>query len=374
MKRFFLFFLAFFCCFNLSNSEPNPAIDDTIFQNIIKNMSLHEKVCQLFIVEPTAIVKKEFLYTGGKGTKNALKRFPVGGWIFFPRTLGKKDSLKKLVSKVQNDIVAEKLPAKLFFCSDEEGGFVSRLAKKYGTFDFPSAQTLEENGLSAIYLAGKNISELMNEIGFTVNFAPVADLRGEYLKTRSFSSDPLIVSNCVETFLDGMKNNNVLGVIKHFPGIGSIKSDLHKGTQISNISFSSLSSNDLLPFVYSIKKGVKSIMVGHAVYKSIDDKHPASLSPTIISKLLRTELQFNGLIISDSLSMKSITDKYSSKQAAVMCFKAGADILLMPKNFRNALNGIIEAVESGEISESRIDESLLRIFRLKYELNLLPFE
>ena len=336
------------------------------YQERLARMSLEEKICQLFVVEPTSIIKKDYLYTRGSATRKALARYPVGGFVYFPRNLTGRDALKQGIAYYQQVMVDQGYPP-LIICADEEGGSITRLARRYGAFDFPAPQAIGEQGPAAARQAGLKAGALMKELGFNLNLAPVLDLTDGTgpLGSRVYGSQPNQVIPLAGAFVKALQEQGIAATAKHFPGMGSASSDTHQGLAKSDRSLEQLQQHELLPFVALMDQGIPLIMVGHVTYTSLDPERPASLSPILVQGLLREHMGYEGLIITDALGMQAISKTYSSGEAAVLAIQAGHDLLLMPAHFKNALKGVLEAVARGEIAESRIDESVKRILRFK---------
>ena len=205
-----------------------------------------------------------------------------------------------------------------------------------------------------------------------MDFAPDADVlinpENTAIGSRSFGSDPQLVSQMVAEEVRGLEEQNVTAVLKHFPGHGNTAEDSHNGAAVVNRSLDELRSAEFLPFEAGIQAGADVIMMGHLqVPQVIPDDTPASLSSVMITDILRNELGFDGLVITDSLSMGAVTEYYTSAEAAVMCIQAGGDMLLIPEDFHQAYQGVLDAVNNQTLSEERINESLTRILRVKYK-------
>ena len=211
----------------------------------------------------------------------------------------------------------------------------------------------------------------MTSYGFNLNFAPLADIRYEgdhaALGDRAFGSDAVIVAGMVTSAMNGLEDNGVTACVKHFPGVGDASEDTHNGLAVVDKSLDEMKQTDLLPFISVIENGANMIMVGHvSLPQIIGDNTPATMSKEVMTELLRSELGFNGVIITDAMNMSAITEYYGADEAAIRAFKAGADMVLMPEDFKVAYEGVIEAVKDGTISEERINNSLKRVFRIKY--------
>ena len=348
----------------LPQAEPEPDPDAEL-KDMLAAMSLQEKVLQMFIVQPNL--------TGDyKGR--------VGGYILFADDIHTSDQLKALTAELAKPAQllpgdsGEDVPLVPFIAVDEEGGDVARVANAHiGVKNVGSMGNVGKTGDTAnAFFAGYTIGSYLNDYGFTMDFAPDTDVntnpKNPVIGKRAFGSDPQLVADMANAFLDGLHANSVLGVIKHYPGHGDTKSDTHSGYVQVDKSWDELLECELIPFIECMDKA-DAVMAAHITLPNVsDDGLPASLSHTLIQEKLRTELGWDGLVVTDSLSMGAVTKKYSSAEAAVLAVQAGCDLLLMPEDLEKAMQGILDAVGNGEISEERIDESLLRILKVKSAL------
>lgn len=218
--------------------------------------------------------------------------------------------------------------------------------------------------------AGSVIGGYLSQYGIDIDFAPVADVNTNSANTvigrRAFGSDPQVAAEMVASAVSGFASAGVISCLKHFPGHGDTKEDSHKGSAVTNKGWDEMLACEMLPFRAGISAGADMVMVSHISAPSVTgDDVPASLSHCIITEKLRGELGFEGVIITDSMSMGAITNGYSSGDAAVMSFLAGADIILMPEDFESAFNAVLAAAEDGRISQERLDESVYRILALR---------
>ncbi len=264
----------------------------------------------------------------------------------------------------------------LFISVDEEGGDVSRVANS-GFFDVASYKRMAEvgktNDPAKAEEVGRQISFYLKKIGFNYDFAPVADVNTNpdniVIGDRSYGGDPVTVGKMVSAQLDGMHKSGMIGTLKHFPGHGDTKDDTHSGYVSVDKSWDELKACELVPFISTLDKA-DTVMVSHITVTSLD-KLPSSLSYEIITRKLRDELGYNGVVITDSMAMGAVADTYTSDIAAVMAVKAGADIILMPESLEKAFNGVLNGVNNGEISISRIEERAERILTLKAKHKLI---
>ncbi|MDE5835356.1 MAG: glycoside hydrolase family 3 protein, partial [Ruminococcus sp.] len=263
----------------------------------------------------------------------------------------------------------------LFTAIDEEGGTIARAAQKLGTTAFYNMQYYgESNDAGQGYNIGYTIGSDLRSLGFNLDFAPVADVNinsNNELGNRIFSSDPSIVANMATSVAKGLQDAGVSATFKHFPGLGAEDGNTHEDSfVVIDRTVEQLRENEFVPFRTGINAGVDFVMVGHQIVTGFGDNLPSDLSYTAVTEYLRNELGFNGITVTDSHAMNTITNVYSSGEASVMSIKAGVDIVLMPDDLPSAVDAVCEAVENGEISEERIDESVMRILNKKYELGL----
>lgn len=341
---------------------------DEVVEAVISEMTLEEKVAGIFMVCPEDITGVDVAVQAGEGTKKALEQYPVGGLIYFGKNIKSSEQIKEMI---RNTVSYAKYP--IFIAVDEEGGDVARLAKGLNLNNpGPMSEIGATNDPTKAKEAMVQISSYLKEYGVNLDLAPVADILDENgvgpIKNRSFGKDPVLVSNMVVAALEGLEENGITGCVKHFPGFGEAIEDTHEKMSVINRSKEELYAKELLPFVAAIEAGAEMIMVGHTSYPQISgDNTPATLSKEIISELLREELGYNGVVITDAMNMAAISEYYSSDEAAVKALKAGADMLLMPEDFETAYRGVLDAVAEGTISEERIDDCLKRIYRIKYK-------
>ena len=339
---------------------------DIFIDEQIAGMSLAEKVAGLFFVTPEAITGVNTAVQAGDGTKEALEKYPVGGLIYFKKNIQSKEQITAMISNSQS---FSKYP--LFIGVDEEGGNIGRVAEAGLAEKQPSAAQIGAGGdTNNAYLAGTQIGTYLSELGFNVDFAPVADLANvsdSIMKDRAYGSEASVVAPFVTAMMEGLQEKNVMACVKHFPGVGSTSADTHNGLASIGRSAEELRAQEFVVFKAAIDAGAQMIMVGHVNVPSLDeDNNPASMSKTIITDILREELGYDGIIITDALNMAAISEYYSSEQAAIMALKAGCDMVLMPEDFIQAYAGVMTAVAEGTISEQRVNDSLKRIYRIKY--------
>lgn len=344
-----------------------PLNKEAIVDSMIDKMTLAEKVGQLLVI-------------GVKGTSfsrkmdNLVRNYHVGGVIVMGQNITTTPQMLELINAIKEANESNKNP--LFLSVDEEGGRVSRLPA--GIAKLPtSAQIGKLNDESLSYRAGAYLAEVLNEFGYNMNFAPVLDVnsnpKNPVIGDRSFGSDSNQVAKIGIATMHGMMDNGIIPVVKHFPGHGDTIVDSHKALPKVETTMERLRSIELVPFQKAIDEGVDAVMVAHILFPVLDPNYPSSLSKAVITELLRKEMQFEGVIITDDLSMGAIANGYTIPEAAVQSFIAGSDLLLVVRDYDdqiNTFNALLTAIEAGEITEERLNESVKRIMMLKEKYGL----
>ena len=394
LKSFTACFFALSLIFSLSAVETaekkvTQTFESVTVAEIMQKMSLRDKICQLFVISPEYLnpqllqkerdLKKNIGLTElTQSEKSYYKRFPAGGFVIFAKNIIEPEQLAHLTEQLHSltsahittpDISPFTKP--LIFV-DEEGGKVARIANN-SNFDVPvfnNMFTIKDSDYAR--KIGESIGEYLSLYDIDVDFAPVADVNtnpeNPVIGERAFSSNPITAGKLAFAMYDGLSSKNIGGCLKHYPGHGDTKTDTHLGYAETTKSWQQLLDCELLPFIYGINNSVSMIMTAHISAPAVtNDKTPASLSAYLIDQKLRTELHYDGLIITDSLSMKAITSHYSSGEAAVQAFLAGNDFLLLPEDYEQAFSSIYMALKHGLITEERLNESVERIIR--YKLN-----
>lgn len=349
---------------------------DIKVSEIMDEMTLEEKVAQMFIVFPESLVEGVPCITmAGDATRESIDNIPVGGVIYMGENLKNPDQVKAMLGNIQ-EYSMDRIGIPLFLCVDEEGGRIARIANNR-MFAITNVGSMTEIGkygdAGQAYDVGATMGEYLSELGFNLDFAPVVDVQGteigSVLYRRTFSGDPEVVADLADALSSGLQSKGVVSVYKHFPGHGSTKGDPHKGYAVSEKTIDELKKVDLIPFEKGIDEDVSMIMVGHiSLPNVIGDSTPASLSKKVVQELLRDDMGYDGIVTTDAMNMGAIKENYDSDEAAMLAVLAGVDIVLMPKDFRKAYNGILTAVKNREITEDRIDESVRRILRVKMGL------
>lgn len=322
-------------------------------------MTLEEKIGQLLICGFDGLKPSDEI-------KGLIKDYHIGGVILFSRNIKDPVQTAKLCSSLQK---ISKTP--LFICIDQEGGKVSRLPKPFTQFA-GNAAIGKSNSVKLAYSFGEITAKELKAVGINMDFAPVLDVNtnpdNPVINERAFSDNPNSVSRFGLAVIAGLQDNGAIACCKHFPGHGDTSLDSHYQLPVVEHGIERLKEIELLPFKHAAENDVAAIMTAHVLYKGLDEKYPATLSKKIIHNLLRKEIGFNGLVITDDLEMKAISDNYSVGEAAIGALSAGADIILVCKEHRkqkDAFEAILKSVKDNIISEKRIDESIERITAVK---------
>lgn len=360
-----------------TESIPNPKVDHiSVFTEVkeevstdiavIKGMSLEEKIGQMIFagIDGTSLSKE---------SKLLISNDKVGGIILFKDNLKDVDQSISLLNELKGESEKNKFP--LFLGVDQEGGRVSRLPE---LIQLPTNQEIGRlNDSSLSYNIGNLLGKELNAFGFNLDFAPVLDInsnpKNPVIGDRSFGNNARIVSTLGIQTMKGIQHQRVIPVVKHFPGHGDTAVDSHKELPIIQKSLEELQALELIPFNDAIKNGAEVVMVGHILLPEIDPTYPSSMSYELITNILREKLKFEGVVITDDMTMGAILDNYKIGEAAVESVKAGNDIVLIAHdyvNIKEAINSILLAVNEGQISEERINTSVERILLLKEKYKL----
>ena len=367
-KKFIILFI--FIITILTGCSNNKKVSNKDFEKLsieekvnykMDNLSIDEKIAQMLIV----------YYIGDEydeNLSNIIKEVKPGGFILMSDNITTYDRTLNFVKGMQND---SDIP--MIISTDEEGGSVQRIKgiRDISVTDIPYmyylGQTKDKN---LAYKVGEIIANELRTIGVNLTYAPVMDIYSNpnniVIGKRSFGSDPNTVYDMATSLKNGIEDNLVNTCIKHFPGHGDTETDSHFEIPIINKTLDELENSDLLPFIKSIND-TNMIMVGHiALPKITNSSIPASLSKEIVTDLLKNKYNYKGLVITDALNMRSLTDNYSDKEIYTMAINAGVDLLLMPNGSKNAIKYIKEAIDDEEIDINTINESVRKILTYKY--------
>ena len=341
---------------------------------LLTKMSLEEKVAQLFMVTPEVLTGYSQVTMAGEATRQAYEVMPVGGIILMSSNLTTPDAMREMTANL-HAYSEERIGAPVLISIDEEGGTVLRIGN-HGNFDVPYIGDMSEVGAGGntqdAYDVGVILGQYLNEYGIDVDFAPVADVwwnsENTVVEKRSFGSDASLVADMVSREVEAMQAQGVAATLKHFPGHGGTSDDSHAGFVAVWESMEEMQANDLIPFQAGIDAGVRLVMAGHVCTPRVTDElTPATLSSYWLTDVLRGEMGFEGVIITDALNMGAISQNYNSTEACIQALEAGVDMLLMPDDFYSAYQGVLQAVQEGRLTEERIEESLGRILDLKIQ-------
>lgn len=340
---------------------PEPAPDPV--ETLLAEMGLREKVCQLFIVAPSSITGVTTVTAAGEQTALALEKYPVGGLLYDRKNMVSQEQVRTMLANVQG---YSRIP--LLLTLDEEGGRVNRLMATVGTTKIGPMLDYKDQGIETAKENARIIAADILSCGFNMNLAPVADVWSNPANTvigdRAYSDNFQQAAELVSAAVEGFHEGGAACVLKHFPGHGDTSADSHYGSVYVYKTLDELRQAELIPFQAGIDAGADAVMMGHLILTDVEEV-PALFSSRLVNDLLREEMGFQGVVMTDSLQMQAMVDHYGSAEIAVRAVKAGVDVLLCPLKLENAADALIEAVESGELPESRIDESVLRILRLK---------
>ncbi|MCR4920179.1 MAG: glycoside hydrolase family 3 protein [Bacteroidaceae bacterium] len=364
-----------------SNDDDEPKTKPDVIEETMKKMSLREKVGQMFYARPEVLdtafhwtANSDLVHNSLQAVNDRMKKlnekYPIGGIILYAHNIKDEAQLAQFVPQIRA------LKGNPLLCIDEEGGRVARIANN-GNFNvekFESMGAIGQTGdVKNAYHCGNTIGTYLRRYGFDIDFAPVADVNTNpeniVIGARAFSDDPQVAAPMVTNYLQGLRDAGVVGCIKHFPGHGDTKNDTHFGYAASQKTWAEMLDCEMIPFKAGIEWGVQLIMTAHIGTPAITGSDiPATMSSIILQDKLRGELGYQNVIITDGMEMGAITQQYSCAEATVGSIKAGADIVLGPENFVEAFDAVIRAIERGELSEERINQSVRRILKMKHNI------
>ena len=342
------------------SNKNNQTID--VIQQKLDNMTLDEKIGQMITIGIDG-------YSVDDTAKQLITDKKVGGVILFKNNISDSNQLLQLINDIKGINSTNKIP--IFISVDQEGGRVNRLPSEIKSL--PSNEIIgNKNDNKLAYDIGKNIGYALGSFGFNMDFAPVLDVNSNPNNTvigdRSFSNDKDKVASLGASEINGFKDSNIISVAKHFPGHGDTATDSHYALPIINKTLDELKSVEFVPFKKAIEEKVPAIMVSHILMPQIDANKPASMSKTIITDILRKDLKFDGLIVTDDMTMGAVTNELDITTACINSINAGADLLLVCHGYDNeinVINAIKDAVNNRIISIDTINNSVYRILSLK---------
>ena len=336
---------------------------------LLNKMNLEERIGQLIMIDYRET--KEMTID----LENALSTYKPGGFILFKSNIADYEQTHKLLTDIKS---IGSIPTMISV--DQEGGRVQRLGENVGFEVYQAMSKIgETNNPNVAYELARKMGKELHDIGVDMDMAPILDIfsnpKNTVIGDRAFGKESKTVTEMALAYAKGLKDENIIAVGKHFPGHGDTAKDSHIELPIVEKELEQLKQLELIPFIEAIHQNIPGIMVGHiAVPKITKDTLPASLSPIMISDLLRNDLKYDGLIIPDSLKMKALSNHFTNENIYLRCIQAGNDIMLMPQDINEAFNTIYRAVNEGKISEERINQSVLRILSTKFDYGLLDKE
>lgn len=352
-------------------ATPTPRVlntDGELAQALVQKMSLDQKLGQM-------VISEFYGATLSSDVTQMIKNAQISG-VLIENKNGNAQTRAQLVGL--NKAMQSQASIPLFISTDFEGGFVNELRQITG--ERTSEAALGATGSTqAAYNAGKSAANDLTALGLNVNFMPIVDVltnaNNPGLIDRTFGSDPTLVTNMGRAYLQGLTAGGIVGCLKHFPGLGSASVDPHKALPYMNRALATMNAVDLVPYRTLINEGlVPMVMVTHILNPQLDPKLPTSLSPNVVTNLLRTQLNFKGVIISDTLWMGGISNTYNLSQAAILAINAGTNLILGPRGLQETVSmlaGLKQAVENGTIPMSRIDTSVQLILQMKLHYHIL---
>lgn len=346
--------------------EPTPrtsaAVRKDAAQTLLDGMTTQEKICQLLIVHPEALTGGGTVTGMTDSLAAALREYPVGGVLLSAGNMTSGEQLAALTAALSNGCKTAPL-----ISVDEEGGRVARLMNTVGTTKLGSMYSYRAQGTQGAHDNAQTIARDIAAYGFNTDFAPVADVwtnkRSNAIGDRAYSDDYDEAAELVAAAVKGLHDGGVICCLKHFPGHGSTETDSHDGAATVDKTLPQLRQEDLKPFVSGIAAGADMVMVGHLTVPTMDDV-PASVSHKIVTNLLRYDLGFRGVIVTDGLQMQALA-QYTDGEKAVLALAAGNDMLLEISDVPGTVAAIEKALADGTLSRAALDESVLRILQLK---------
>ena len=331
-------------------------------QALLDGMTTHEKICQLLIVQPEVLTGGSAVTGMTDSLSAALREYPVGGVLLSAQNMTSGEQLAALTAALSNGCKTAPL-----ISVDEEGGRVARLMNTVGTTKLGSMYSYRAQGTQGAHDNAQTIARDIAAYGFNTDFAPVADVwtnkRSNASGDRAYSDDYDDAAELVAAAVKGFHDGGVICCLKHFPGHGSTATDSHNGAATVDKTLPQLRQEDLKPFMSGIAAGADMVMVGHLTVPTMDDA-PASVSRKIVTNLLRYDLGFRGVIVTDGLQMQALA-QYTDGEKAVLALAAGNDMLLELDDVPGAVAAIEKALADGTLTQAALDQSVLRILQLK---------
>ncbi len=347
--------------------EPEEETDwlEVMVEESITGMTLEDKVAGLFFITPEALTGMDTVTQAGDTTRDKLGEQPVGGLVYSSKNMLDEAQLKEMLQNTKSYSKSA-----IFLGVEEEGGSISPVAESGLAENVGKMADIGASAdASAAQNAGNTVGTYLAGYGFNVNLAPVADVMAEgntLIGDRAFGTDQGQVSSMVSAFVEGSQAAGVSSCLKYFPGLGDVTGNASEGMITSDKTIETFMERDFPAYQSGISAGADFVMVSHLSLPNVTgDNTPSSLSGKMVTEILRQQLGFSGIIITDAMNVAAITDYYTADEAAVKALQAGVDMIFMPEDYTTAYTGVLEAVQSGSLTEEQINESLRRIFRVK---------
>ena len=364
-----------------NNDDPIVPPTDEV-EALLQKMTLREKVGQMFYIRMESLdpsiewttyddLANIKILEVTENMRRTNEQYPVGGIILYAWNIEDETQLARIIPQIRS------LNGSPLLCIDEEGGRVSRIANN-PNFDVKRYVSMDSIGRTGdpqnAYECGNTIGTYLKRYDFDIDFAPVADVNTNpeniVIGPRAFSDDPAVAAPMVTSYLQGLKDAGITGCIKHFPGHGDTQSDTHFGYASTQKTWDEMLNCEMVTFKAGIRWGCQLIMTAHIAAPNVTGSTiPSTLSSIVLQDKLRGELGYRNIIVTDGMEMGAITQQYTSAEAAVGSIQAGVDIVLGPRYFTEAFDAVVAAVNNGTISEERINQSVRRILKLRFEMN-----
>lgn len=351
-----------------SNGEEIKHNDERdVIREQVDNMTLREKIGQMIVVGFDG-------ETVNEEVRNMIEQYHVSGVVLFGRNISSAQQTTDLLNELKRTNMKNSVP--LILSLDEEGGRVSRVPKDI--VKLPASLTIaKKNDVELAHTVGVLLAKEVKQMGFNLDYTPVLDINSNpnnpVIGDRSFGADKEIVTKMGISTMKGLQSQGVIPVVKHFPGHGDTAVDSHLGLPVIEYGMDRLNDFELVPFEESIEQGADMVMVAHILFPEIDKEYPSSMSEKVIKGILREQLKFDGVVITDDMEMGAIADNYGIEKAALQSVKAGNDLLLICHDYNKqiaAFTAIEKAVENNTIDINQINDSVYRILKLKHKYNL----
>lgn len=348
---------------------PEEQFEDYL-DTVIAGMSLEEKVAGLIITTPEQLTGVKTATRAGSGTQEAITKMPIGGLVYYPKNIENADQIKEMLS---NTISYSKYP---IFLAVNEGGDDTSCVQSSSIEVSSVKEPGEITSAAEAYTLGSTIASYLKDLNFNVNFAPTADIlhvEDAAVEDYCFTGDAVTNAQYVAEFVRGLEELGISSTLKTFPGTGYLTNSTLEGTVNTDKSREDF-ADDFTVFKAGIYAGADFVMVSHMVASELSGgMEPCSMSSSVVTDILRNEFAYTGIIITEPMNVPAITEYYGAAEAAVAALKAGCDMILIPENLEEAYQGVLDGVRNGTVAEARLNDSLKRVFRVKYAEKLAGF-